>query len=69
MYDLVEEKLIYLYKPVDISENKVQDSLALGKTNVMQNITFQLKYRVITAQKPEAGEKQKFQVLFQNPEL
>ena len=69
MYGLAEEKLIYLYKPVDISEHRVQESVVLTKTNVMQNITLQSKYRIITAQVPEAGEKQKYQVKFENPEL
>ena len=35
----------------------------------MQNITLQSKYRIITAQVPEAGEKQRYQVKFENPEL
>ena len=58
VYGLAEEKLIYLYKPVDISENRVQDSISLEKTNKMQNITLKSKYRIITAEVPEAGEKQ-----------
>ena len=69
MYGLAEEKLIYLYKPVDISEHRVQESVVLTKTNDMQNITLQSKYRIITAQVPEAGEKQRYQVKFENPEL
>ena len=69
VYGLAEEKLIYLYKPVDISENRVQDSISLEKTNKMQNITLKSKYRIITAEVPEAGEKQKYQVMFENPDL
>ena len=69
MYGLAEEKLIYLYDPVDITENRVQDPVTFEKTNKLQNITLQSKYRVITAQVPDAGEKQKYQVIFQNPEL
>lgn len=69
VYGLAEEKLIFLYKPVDISENRVQDSISLLKTNKLQNITLNSKYRVITAEVSEAGEKQKYQVKFENPEL
>ena len=69
VYSLAEEKLIYLYKPLDISENKVQESVQLKNTDIMQNITLERKYRVITAVVPSAGQKQKYQVIFQNREL
>ena len=72
MFNFVEEKIIYLYKPYDVSEGRTAPSIKLKRTPDIQNITLLSKFRIIAGEIEEdtaALKKQKYQVIFEHPEL
>ena len=73
MFSKDEEKIIYLYTPYDVSENREAPTVQLKRTDKIQNITLTSKFRKISAEMNDeeggAYKKQKYQVIFDDKDL
>ena len=72
IFGFVEEKVIYLYSPYDVSEGREAKSINLIKTDQIQNITLLSKFRFIRGimgEETNANKKQKYQVIFEDKAL
>ena len=73
MFSKDEEKIIYLYTPYDVSENREAPTVQLKRTDKIQNITLTSKFRKISAEMNDeeggAYKKQKYQVIFDDKAL
>ena len=62
MISVLEEKLIYLYEPIEVLENKQSNVIQLKKLGIIQTIEVPYKTSSVVARADNAYKKQKYQI-------